>query len=64
MSDNVNLAIGGAIIVLTACAGLAGVWVGDTGNVVGIVVLNASVIGVGFLTAALGIQIPSSKYRH
>jgi hypothetical protein len=60
MSDLINLTIGGVIILLTGVAALAGVWVGQTGNSVGIAVITASMIGVGFLVVALGIQIPSS----
>ena len=60
MSDLTNLTIGGIIILLTGVAALAGVWVGQTGSSVGIAVITASIIGVGFLVAALGIQIPSS----
>jgi hypothetical protein len=60
MSDLTNLTIGGVIILLTGVAALAGVWVGQTGSSVGIAVITASMIGVGFLVVALGIQIPSS----
>jgi hypothetical protein len=60
MSDLTNLTIGGVIILLTGVAALTGVWVGQTGSSVGIAVITASMIGVGFLVVALGIQIPSS----
>ena len=64
MSDWVNLAIGSAIIVLTASAALGGVWVGAAGDPalapIGMAVITVSIVNVGFLVAALGIQIPAS----
>jgi hypothetical protein len=62
MSDWVNFAIGGAIIALTGTATLPGVWIGVAGeaNTIGMAAIAASIVGVGFLVAALGIQIPES----
>ena len=63
MSDWVNLVIGATIIALTASAALAGAWIGAAGelNPIGMAAITTSIVGVGFLVAALGIQIPSKR---